>query len=68
MLTEADARYVWLREYMPHTWTDYGKVKIRGVEYGWWADAANVWFYDDPEKSGGDTCARFAVDHAFASI
>lgn len=65
MLTEADARQVWLHEYMPHAWNDYGQVNIRGVEYGWWASASLVYFYDDPDKSGTDTCAQFAVDHAF---
>lgn len=64
MITIDDAERVWA-EWDGNDFRDYGTVTIRGVEYGWWASLDCVWFYDDPGKSGRDTCARFAIEHVF---
>lgn len=64
-LTEADAERVWTHEYADNPWLDYGTVDIRGVKYWWWASQTLVYFYDEAEKSGTDTCARFVVHHSF---
>lgn len=62
----ADAERVWT-EWDGNHFQDYGSVTIQGVEYAWWASLDCVWFYDDPNKSGEDTCARFEVEHVFSA-